>query len=80
MILRYVHFLYCVMLLMRSAAVEWHDLRVLELEGTGWAVILGHKRREVRDSPPPLPMSPSPSSSTEAASSLELYVTGDGLT
>jgi hypothetical protein len=29
-----------------TTAVEWKDLRVMELNGTGWAVIIGHKRRE----------------------------------
>ena len=47
--------------LKRLIAVEWHDLRVLELEGTGWAIILGHKRREVSLclSPPLVPKRPS---------------------
>lgn len=27
--------------------MEWQDLRALELEGTGWAVIVGHKRDSV---------------------------------
>jgi hypothetical protein len=30
-----------------SVAVEWRDLRVLELPGTGWCAIIGHKRQEV---------------------------------
>ncbi|ORX37598.1 hypothetical protein BD324DRAFT_386889 [Kockovaella imperatae] len=28
-----------------ALSVEWSDLRVLELASTGWAIILGHKRR-----------------------------------
>jgi hypothetical protein len=31
-----------------ALAVGWSDLRVLELAGTQWAVIVGHKRKEVR--------------------------------
>ncbi|GMK56339.1 hypothetical protein CspeluHIS016_0301790 [Cutaneotrichosporon spelunceum] len=29
-----------------ALAVGWCDLRVLELEGTQWAVLVGHKRKE----------------------------------
>lgn len=31
-----------------TSAVEWKDLCVLELPGTGWCAIIGHKRSDVR--------------------------------
>jgi hypothetical protein len=34
-----------------AIAVEWKDLRVMELPGTGWCAIIGHKRQEVRSLP-----------------------------